>query len=95
MMTLSRDLGSGITASMRAAWVTNEIRISDLLANHSGLREVAEEIWYGTGYDWQELINRLAEVPITQGFRNQFPVSERDVPRRGRAHSSGDRRIVG
>ena len=53
-------------------WVTNEIRISDLLANHSGLSEVAEEIWYGTGYDRQELIKRLAEVPITEGFRYQF-----------------------
>jgi CubicO group peptidase (beta-lactamase class C family) len=53
-------------------WVTNEIRVSDLLANHSGLSEVAEEIWYGTGYDRQELIKRLAEVPITQGFRYQF-----------------------
>jgi CubicO group peptidase (beta-lactamase class C family) len=27
---------------------------------------------YGTGYDRQELIKRLAEVPITQGFRYQF-----------------------
>jgi CubicO group peptidase (beta-lactamase class C family) len=53
-------------------WVTNEIRVSDLLANHSGLSEVAEEIWYGTGYDRQELIERLAGIPITQGFRYQF-----------------------
>jgi CubicO group peptidase (beta-lactamase class C family) len=53
-------------------WVTNEIRVSDLLANHSGLSEAAEEIWYGTGYDRQELIRRLAEVPIIQGFRYQF-----------------------
>jgi CubicO group peptidase (beta-lactamase class C family) len=53
-------------------WVTNEIRVSDLLANHSGLSEVAEEIWYGTGYDRQELIKRLADIPITQGFRYQF-----------------------
>jgi CubicO group peptidase (beta-lactamase class C family) len=53
-------------------WVTNEIRISDLLANHSGLSEAAEEMWYGTGYDRQELIKRLAEAPITQGFRYQF-----------------------
>jgi CubicO group peptidase (beta-lactamase class C family) len=53
-------------------WVTNEIRVSDLLANHSGLSELAEEIWYGTGYDRQELIKRLADVPITQGFRYRF-----------------------
>jgi CubicO group peptidase (beta-lactamase class C family) len=53
-------------------WVTNEIRVSDLLANHSGLSEVAEEIWYGTGYGRQELIERLADVPITEGFRYRF-----------------------
>jgi len=53
-------------------WVTKEIRVSDLLANHSGLSEVAEEIWYGTGHDRQELIERLADIPITQGFRYQF-----------------------
>jgi CubicO group peptidase (beta-lactamase class C family) len=53
-------------------WVTNEIRVSDLLANHSGLSEVAEDIWYGTAYNRRELIERLAEVPITEGFRYQF-----------------------
>ena len=52
--------------------MTRSIRVSDLLANHSGLSEVAEEIWYGTGYDRQELIKRLADIPITQGFRYQF-----------------------
>lgn len=53
-------------------WVTNEIRVSDLLANHSGLSEVAEDIWYGTAYNRRELIERLAEVPIIEGFRYQF-----------------------
>ena len=57
---------------MSDPWVTQEIRVSDLLANHSGLSEVAEEMWYGTGYDRKELIQRLAEVPITEGFRYQF-----------------------
>ena len=57
---------------MSDPWVTQEIRVSDLLANHSGLSEVAEEIWYGTGYDRKELIQRLAKVPITEGFRYQF-----------------------
>jgi CubicO group peptidase (beta-lactamase class C family) len=57
---------------MSDPWVTNEIRVSDLLANHSGLSEVAEDIWYGTGYDRQELIRRLADIPITQGFRYKF-----------------------
>lgn len=57
---------------MSDPWVTKEIRVSDLLANHSGLSEVAEQLWYGTGYDRDELIKRLAKVPITQGFRYQF-----------------------
>ena len=57
---------------MSDPWVTKEIRVSDLLANHSGLSEVAEEIWYGTGYDREEMIERLADVPITEGFRYQF-----------------------
>ena len=54
------------------AWVTKEIRVSDLLANHSGLSKIAEEIWYGTDYNRGELIERLAKVPITEGFRYQF-----------------------
>ena len=53
-------------------WVTKEIRVSDLLANHSGLSEIAEDIWYGTTYDRRDLIERLARVPITEGFRYQF-----------------------
>ena len=53
-------------------WVTNEIRVSDLLANHSGLSEIAEDLWYGTAYNRRELIERLAEVPITEGFGYQF-----------------------
>jgi CubicO group peptidase (beta-lactamase class C family) len=57
---------------MSDPWVTKEIRVSDLLANHSGLSGAAEALWYGTGYDREELIDRLAEVPITEGFRYQF-----------------------
>lgn len=57
---------------MSDPWVTSEIRISDLLANHSGLSEIAEEMWYGTDYNRKELIERLAKVPITEGFRYQF-----------------------
>ncbi len=57
---------------MSDPWVTSEIRISDLLANHSGLSEIAEEMWYGTDYSRSELIQRLANVPLTEGFRYQF-----------------------
>jgi CubicO group peptidase (beta-lactamase class C family) len=57
---------------MSDPWVTREIRVTDLLANHSGLSEIAEEIWYGTDYSRSELIERLARVPITEGFRYRF-----------------------
>ena len=57
---------------MSDSWVTQEIRVSDLLANHSGLSEISEELWYGTDYGREELINRLADVPISEGFRYKF-----------------------
>jgi len=53
-------------------WVTREIRVSDLMANHSGLSQISEQLWYGTDYGRDELIKRLAEVPISEGFRYQF-----------------------
>ena len=57
---------------MSDPWVTKEIRVSDLMANHSGLSELAELFWHGIDHDRKELIKRLAEVPITEGFRYQF-----------------------
>jgi len=57
---------------MSDPWVTQEIRVSDLMANHSGLSEISEQLWYGTEYGRDELIKRLADVPITEGFRYQF-----------------------
>lgn len=53
-------------------WVTKEIRVSDLLANRSGLSLLSEGLWYGTGYDRAEVIRRLAKVPFDEGFRYQF-----------------------
>lgn len=53
-------------------WVTKEIRVSDLLANHSGLGEASEELWYGTTLTRAGIIQRLAEVPITEGFRFRY-----------------------
>jgi len=67
-----RVLNHWLEFRMSDPWVTQEIRVSDLLANHSGLSEIAEQLWYGTGYSRDELIKRLAYVPITQGFRYRF-----------------------
>jgi len=53
-------------------WITREIRVSDLLANRSGLSLVSEAIWYGTGYERAEIVRRLALVPFDEGFRYQF-----------------------
>lgn len=36
---------------MSDPWVTKEIRVSDLLANHSGLSELSEEFWHGIGFN--------------------------------------------
>lgn len=53
-------------------WVTKEIRVSDLMANHSGLSALSEMLWYGTGFDRAEILRRLEFVPIDEGFRYQF-----------------------
>ncbi|MBC2601029.1 serine hydrolase [Puniceicoccus vermicola] len=53
-------------------WVTQEIRLSDLPSNHSGLSAVSEALWYGSGLTKEEIIDRLQYVPISEGFRYQF-----------------------
>ncbi len=53
-------------------WVTKEIRVSDCFANHSGLSAISETLWYGTGFSRDEILKRLAEVPIDEGFRYRF-----------------------
>ncbi len=53
-------------------WVTEEIRVSDLLANHSGLSLLSEALWYGTGFSREEILQRLAHIPFESGFRYQF-----------------------
>jgi len=53
-------------------WITKEIRLSDLLSNHSGLSGVSEFLWYGTGFSREEIIVRLKYVPFSEGFRYQY-----------------------
>ncbi len=53
-------------------WVTNEIRISDLPSNHSGLSAISESLWYGSGLPRQEIVDRLKFVPFDEGFRYQY-----------------------
>jgi CubicO group peptidase (beta-lactamase class C family) len=53
-------------------WITQEIRISDLPSNHSGLSGVSESLWYGSGFSSEEIIDRLKFVPFNEGFRYQY-----------------------
>ena len=53
-------------------WVTKEIRLSDLTANHSGLSAVSESLWYGTGLSREQILDRLQYVPLSEGFRYHF-----------------------
>lgn len=53
-------------------WVAGEIRISDLLANHSGLDAMGDSLWYGTGFSREEILERLKRVPFSEGFRYQY-----------------------
>ncbi len=53
-------------------WVTGEIRVSDLLANRSGLSALSEMLWYGSPYDRSEIIRRMAFIPLDEGFRYRF-----------------------
>lgn len=57
---------------MSDPWVTKEIRVSDLLANRSGLSAASEMLWYASPLTRDEVMQGLAEVPITEGFRYQF-----------------------
>lgn len=53
-------------------WVTKEVRLSDLTANHSGLSAVSESLWYGTGLSREQILDRLKYVPLSEGFRYHF-----------------------
>ena len=53
-------------------WVTQEIRVSDLPSNHSGLSAISESLWYGSGLERQEILDRLQYVPFSEGFRYQY-----------------------
>lgn len=64
------DLAPEVTFS--DPWVTSEIRLSDLPANHSGLSGVSEALWYGTGFTRSEILDRLEAVPVSEGFRYHF-----------------------
>ncbi|MBX9402817.1 serine hydrolase [Lysobacter sp. BMK333-48F3] len=59
---------------MADPYVTREMRLRDLLAHRSGLGLGAGDLlyWPGTDYSNEEVARRLAEVPLSGGFRAQY-----------------------
>lgn len=59
---------------MSDPYVTQEMRVRDLLAHRSGLGLGAGDLlyWPGTDYSTQEVARRLKDVPLTGSFRGQY-----------------------
>lgn len=58
---------------MSDAWITSRMTIRDLLCHRCGLKTFAGDLlWYGTDYTDDEVIRRMAKLPITQEFRADF-----------------------
>jgi len=54
-------------------WITKNIEISDLLCHRSGLRHFeGDEIWYGTNYSREEIVEKIQYYPIRNNFRIDF-----------------------
>ena len=59
---------------MSDAYVTGEMRIRDLLAHRSGLSLGAGDLlfWPPSDYSVDEVVRRLAQVPLKGGFRDRY-----------------------
>ncbi len=59
---------------MSDPYVTREMRVRDLLAHRSGLSLGAGDLlyWPTTSYSTREVAERLKDVPLTGGFREQY-----------------------
>ncbi len=56
------------------AYVSREMRLRDLLVHRSGLGLGAGDLlfWPATDYDTREVVERLANVPVSGGFRERY-----------------------
>lgn len=55
------------------SWITAHMTIRDLLCHRCGLVTFAGDLlWYGSDYSDEEVIRRMAKLPIEQRFREQF-----------------------
>ena len=54
---------------------TEQLSLRDILSHRSGIDESADLLWSGTGYDRNEVLRRLREVPQAAPLRSQFSYS--------------------
>lgn len=59
------------TFQLADAYASREITVRDLLSHRSGLAR-GEMVWYGSGYDRDEVIRRVRFLQPTWSFRSQF-----------------------
>lgn len=53
-------------------YVTREITVRDLLSHRSGLGRRGDLLWYGSGYDRNEVIRRIRYLEPETSFRSSF-----------------------
>ncbi len=54
-------------------YITKELTIGDLLCHRSGLETFGGDLlWFGTDYTSEEVVRRIRELPVKNGFRSQF-----------------------
>ena len=53
-------------------YVTREITLRDLLSHRAGLGRRGDMLWYGTGYDRDEIIRRIRHLEPNAGFRTEM-----------------------
>ena len=54
-------------------YVTQEMRIEDLLCHRSGLGTFdGDLLWYGTNYSSKEVVSRIRHLPLDHGMRTTF-----------------------
>jgi CubicO group peptidase (beta-lactamase class C family) len=62
--------------ALYSPYVTQEIRVRDLLSHRSGLGTYSGDlVWYGTGYDRDEVLRRLRFLPPAGSFRADYGYS--------------------
>ncbi len=55
------------------AWISQHMTVRDLLCHRSGLKTFdGDLLWYGTDYTDAEVMRRMARLPITRRFREEF-----------------------